>query len=82
MGDLVGGLDGAFHKVGAAVVLHHMGVAGADAAGILQDIQAVLALVGDVVDGEHRLDAVELIQVAVVQVQVDGGSARSASRCS
>ena len=24
-------------------------------------------------DGEHRLDAVELVQVAVVQVQVDGG---------
>ena len=71
-GDLVGGLDGALHEVGAAVVLHHMGVPRADAAGILQDIQAVLALVGDVVDGEHRLDAVELVQVAVVQVQVDG----------
>ena len=47
-------------------------VAVADAAGILQDISAVLALICDVVDGEDGLDPVELIQMAVVQVQVDG----------
>ena len=68
--DLVGSLDGAFHKVGAAVVLDDMGVARTDAAGILEDVEAVLALVGDVVDGEHRLDAVELVEVTVVQVEV------------
>ena len=48
-----------------------MGVAGTDAAGILEDIQAVLALVGNVMDGEHRLDAAEFIQMAVIQVQID-----------
>jgi len=47
-------------------------VTAADAAGIFQNVGAVLALVGNVVDGEHRLDAVELIQMAVVQVQVHG----------
>ena len=47
-------------------------VAVADAAGILQDIGAVLALICDVVDGEDGLDPVELIQMAVVQVQVNG----------
>ena len=49
-----------------------MGVTCADAAGILENIQTILALVGNVVDREHRLDAAELIQMAVVQVQVDG----------
>ena len=42
--DPVAAFDGALHKVGAAVVLHHMGVPPADAAGVLQDVQAVLAL--------------------------------------
>ena len=45
-------------------------VAAADAAGVLQNVGAVLALIGDVVDGENGLDAVELIQMTVVQVQV------------
>ena len=49
-----------------------MGVTCADAAGILENIQTILSLVGNVVDREHRLDAAELIQMAVVQVQVDG----------
>ena len=69
--DLIGTLDCTLHEVGTAVVLHHMGVAGTDAAGILEDIQAVLALVGNVMDGEHRLDAAEFIQMAVIQVQID-----------
>ena len=71
-GDLVCTLDGALHEVGAAVILHNMGVTCADAAGILENIQTILSLVGNVVDREHRLDAAELIQMAVVQVQVDG----------
>ena len=66
---LVGGLDGALHKVGAAIVLHNVGVPAADAAGVFQDIQAVLALVLDVMDGKHGLDAAELVQMTVVQVQ-------------
>ena len=65
-GDLVGSLEGALHKVCAAIVLHDVLVPAADAAGIFQNVGAVLALVGNVVDGEHRLDAVELIQMAVV----------------
>ena len=69
-GDLVGGLEGALHEVGAAVVLHDMLVPVADAAGVLQNIGAVLALIGNVVDGEHGLDAVELVQMTIVQVQV------------
>ncbi len=69
-GDLVGSLDGALHEVGAAVVLHDMLVAAADAAGVFQNIGAVLALIGDVVDGEDGLDAVELVQMTIVQVQV------------
>ena len=43
--DLVGGLDRALHEVGTAVIFHNMGVAGADAAGILENVQTVLALV-------------------------------------
>ena len=50
-----------------------MGVPAANAAGIFQNLQTVLALIGDVVDGEHRLDTVELVQMAVVQVQIDRG---------
>src|SRR5699024_2277585 len=75
-GDLVGGLEGALHEVGAAVVLDDVLVAPADAAGIFQDIQAILALVSDVVDGEDGLDPVELVQVTVVQVQVDRDQGR------
>ena len=71
-GDLVGRLKSTLHEVGAAIVLHDVLVTAADAAGIFQNVGAVLALVGNVVDGEHRLDAVELIQMAVVQVQVHG----------
>ena len=50
-----------------------MGVAGTDAAGILQNIQTILALIGDVVDGKDRLDAAELVQMAVVQVEINRG---------
>ena len=71
-GDLISGLDGAFHEVGAAIILHDVLVTAADAAGIFQNLGAVLALIRNVVDGEDGLDAVELIQMAVVQVQVDG----------
>ena len=71
-GDLVGRLKSTLHEVGAAIVLHDVLVPAADAAGIFQNVGAVLALVGNVVDGEHRLDAVELIQMAVVQVQIHG----------
>ena len=53
-----------------------MGVAGADAAGILENVQTILALVGNVVDGKDRFDTAELIQVTVVQVQVNGGQGR------
>ena len=70
---LVGTLDCALHEVGAAVILDHMGVAGTDAAGILQNIQTILALIGDVVDGKDRLDAAELVQMAVVQVEINRG---------
>ena len=69
-GDLVCRLDGTLHEVGAAIVLHDMLVAAADAAGVFQNISAVLALIGDVVDGEDGLDAVELVQMTIVQVQV------------
>ena len=75
-GDLVGGLDRALHEVGTAVIFHNMGVASADAAGILENVQTVLALVGNVVDGKDRFDTAELIQVTVVQVQVNGGQGR------
>ena len=71
-GDLIRRLKGTLHKVGAAIVFHNVLVTVADAAGILQDIGAVLALICDVVDGEDGLDPVELIQMAVVQVQVNG----------
>ena len=50
-----------------------MGIAGTDAAGILQNIQTILALIGDVVDGKDRLDAAELVQMAVVQVEINRG---------
>ena len=69
-GDLVCRLDGTLHEVGAAIVLHDMLVAAADAAGVFQNIGAVLALIGNVVDGEDGLDAVELVQMTIVQVQV------------
>ena len=72
-GDLISSLDCALHKVGAAIILHNVGIACANAAGILQDIHAILALVGNVMDGEYCLDVVELIQVAVVQVEVNRG---------
>ena len=42
-GDLVCCLDGTLHEVGAAVILHDMLVAAADAAGVFQNIGAVLA---------------------------------------
>ena len=71
-GDLIGSLDGALHEVGAAIVFHDVLVAAANAAGVFEDVGAVLALISDVVDGEDGLDAVELIQMAVVQVQVHG----------
>ena len=45
-------------------------IAAADAAGVLQNVGAVLALISDIMDGEDSLDAVELIQMAIVQVQV------------
>ena len=69
-GDLIRRLDGALHEVGAAIVLHDMLVAAADAAGVFQDLGAVLALIGDVMDGKDGLDTVELVQMAIVQVQV------------
>ena len=75
-GDFVGGLEGALHEVGAAVVLHDVLVPAADAAGVLQDLQAILALVGDVVDGKDGLDPVELVQMTVVQVQIHGDQGR------
>ena len=71
-GDAVGHLDGALHKVGAAIVLHNMGIPAADAAGILQNIQAVFALILDVVDGEHALGIAQLGDAVLVLQQVDG----------
>ena len=71
-GDLVGRLEGTLHEVGAAIVLDDVLVAAADAAGVLQNVGAVLALIGDVVDGEDGLDPVELVQMTVVQIQVNG----------
>ena len=75
-GDLVGGFDGALHEVGATVKFDHMGIAGADTTGVLQNIQAVFALIRNVVDGENGLDLAELVQMTVVQVQIDGGQGR------
>ncbi len=72
-GDLISSLDCALHKVGATIILHNVGIACANAGGILQDIHAILALVGNVMDGEYCLDVVELIQMAVVQVEVNRG---------
>ena len=42
-GDLICRLKGTLHKVGAAIVFHNVLVTMADAAGVLQDIGAVLA---------------------------------------
>ena len=69
-GDLIGSLESTLHEVCAAVVLYDVLVAAADAAGVLQNVGAVLALISDIMDGEDGLDAVELIQMAIVQVQV------------
>ena len=71
-GDLVSRLEGTLHEVGAAIVLDDVLVAAADAAGVLQNVGTILALIGDVVDGEDGLDPVELVQMTVVQIQVNG----------
>ena len=67
---LVGRFHRSLHKVGAAVVLHNMGVPLANAAGVLQNIQPVFALVLDIMDGEHRLNAAVFVQMPVVKVQI------------
>ena len=75
-GDLVGSLNGALHKVGTAVIFHDMRITLADTAGIFKDFQTVLALVGNIVDREHRLDTVELIQMAVIEIEINRGQCR------
>ena len=73
---LVRALNGAFHEVDTAVILHQVRVLPSNGQRILQDLHAVFALILDVMDREHGFDAAVLLQMSVIQVQIYGHQRR------